>query len=193
MKEIRYPEYVKLKSPKGTQIVVHVFDFSALRSENPHATLSKVMLRVYKDANSTNQCSYATLQHKVVCKPNSGQEVEIVGHKLDMSNEKNLIDIDLTETFRELWPIPDKVFEVYVTLILKSECEGGTLAIKLLDWKSTTNLNIRRKTYAEHPVLCMFISNEAVESVARKVPKPKPPIPSETLKFPQDDQSDWQK
>ena len=129
------------------------------------------------------------------CKHSSG-EIEITGRKIDvnMSNGRNWEELDLTETFKSLWPIPHEGYEVYVTVILKSKCEDSNLPIKLLDLKSIKKLRLRRKLYTEQPVMCMYISNEAVEGLARKEPKPIPAVPNdEAFKIPLDDYSNRQK
>lgn len=195
VKEIRHPTHTDVNSPRGTQTLINVFDWGALKNDSvdSHANLTKVILRVYKDSNDTkDDCSKATLQAKVFCKHSSG-EMEITGRKIavNMSNGRNWEELDLTETLKSLWPIPEGGYEVYVTIILKSECEDNNLPIKLLDLKSIRKLKLRRKFYSEQPVMCIYISNEAVEGVARKPPKPMPPVPGdETFKIPIDDGSD---
>ena len=191
VKEIRHPTHTDVNSPKGTQTLINVFDWVELRKDavDSYANLTKVVLRVYKDASSTEECSKATLQTKVFCKHNSG-EMEITGRKIhvNMSNGRNWEELDLTEPFKSLWPIPEGGHEVYVTVILKSECEDNSLPIKLQDLKSIKKLKLRRKLYVEQPVMCMYISNEAVEGLARKGPKPMSAVPiDETLKIPMDD------
>jgi len=197
VREIRHPIHTVVDSPIGTQTLINVFDWSVLKNDtaDSHANLTKVILRVYKDSNTTDDCSKATLQTKVYCKHNTG-EMEITGRKMDvdMSNGRNWEELDLTETFKSLWPIPDGGYEVYVTVILKSTCEDSSLPIKLLDLKSIKKLRSRRKIYDEQPVMCMYISNEAVEGLARKAPKPMPAVPNdETFKIPLDDYSDRRK
>jgi len=110
--------------------------------------------------------------------------MEFISQKvhIDMSNDQDSIDIDLTQNFKRLWPIPDVVFELYVTVTLKSECKDGNLAIKLLDWKSNKTLKIQRKSYTQHPVLCIYIGNQVIKNKALKS-KPK----DETLTLPTDD------
>jgi len=184
-------------SPIGTQTLINVFDWSVFKNDtaDSNANLTKVILRVYKDSNTTDECSRATLQTKVFCKHSSG-EIEITGRKIDvdMSNGRNWEELDLTETFKSLWPIPHEGYEIYVTVILKSKCEDSNLPIKLLDLKSIKKLRLRRKLYAEQPVMCMYLSNEAVEGLARKEPKPIPAVPNdEAFKIPLDDYSNRQK
>lgn len=84
-----------------------------------------------------------------------------------MSNGRYWEELDLTEQFKSLWPIPYGGNQVYVTITLKSQCEKNKLPIKLYDLKSITKLKSRRKLYANQPVLCLYLNDDTIEKLVR--------------------------
>ena len=101
-KENRFPAVTCVNSPKGTQIMtIMIFKWSELKKDTAdrQANLSKVILRIYKDAATTKEkCSKVTLYAKVFYQYSSGGEIEITGTKIDieLSNGRKWEDLDLT-------------------------------------------------------------------------------------------------
>ena len=182
VKEIQHPYHMDRNSSLGTQTVINVFDLGVLKNDkvDNHSNLTKAILRIYKDSNETDECSKATIQSKLFFK-HANKQAEMTGNKitLNMCNGRNWEEIDLTMPMKSLWPIPEGGYELYIIVIVKSECANKNLPIKLRELKAIKKLKARRKLYAEQPVLCMFISNEAGKRVARNPNKPISSIPSD--------------
>ena len=158
--------------PSDTQTLLYVFDWSVLRGTS-YGKPTKLIMRVYKDQslNSTMvECSKATLQAKVFHKHTAaciGEEmIEVTDIKtaVNMSNGRSWEQLNLTESLKYLWPIKEGCYEVYVNIVLKSQCEDKSLSIKLLDLKSMTKLKLRRKLYAKQPVLSLYINSTRLPS-----------------------------
>lgn len=177
--------------PEGSQVLMNIFNWSSLHNDSfdSHYNLSKVILRLYKDGNFSKDCSRATLQAKVYCKHDTGEsEFTGVSHRIDLSNGRHWEELDLTEQFKSLWPIPYKGNLVYVTLTLKSRCVNNKLPIKLYDLKSISKLKLRRKLYANQPVLCLYLKDDMTEKLARNAAGHVQSIPNdEVLSLQEDD------
>lgn len=190
--EIRHPIHTNVQTPEGSQILINVFDWSSLQNDSfdSHFDLKKVVLRLYKDGNFTKECANATLQAKVYCKHAKGDsEFTGVAQYVNMSNGRYWEELDLTEQFKSIWPIPYGGWQVYVTITLKSQCENK-LPIKLHDLKSITKLKLRRKLYSNQPVLCLYLNNDMIEKLARDSAGHMEPIPDdEVLSVPAGKQS----
>lgn len=168
--EIRHPVHTNVHTPEGSQILINVFDWSSLQNDSSDSRfdLRKAILRLYKDGNFTKECSKATLHAKVFYKHATGNsEFTGVAHHVDLSNGRYWEELDLTEQFKSLWPIPYGGRQVYVTITLKSQCANNRLPIKLYDLKSITKLKLRRKLYDNQPVLCLYLNNDMIEKLAR--------------------------
>ena len=177
-------------TPEGSQILINVFDLSSLQNDSfdSHFNLSKVILRLYKDGNFSKQCSRATLQAEVCYRhANGGSEFIRVIHRIDLSNGRYWEELDLTEQFKSLWPIPSRGNKVYVTLTLKSRCVNNRLPIKLYDLKSISKLILRRKFYANQPVLCLYLKDDMTEKLARNAAGHVQSIPNDEVLSLQDD------
>ena len=178
-------------TPEGSQTLIYIFDWSSLRNDSYDSqfNLSKVILRLYKDGNFSKACSRATLQAKVYCEHATGEsEFTGVSHHINLSNGRHWEELDLTEQFKSLWPIPYKGNQVYVTLTLKSRCANNRLPIKLFDLKSISKLILRRKLYANQPVLCLYLRDDMIEKLARNAAGHVQSIPSdEVLSIQEDD------
>ena len=171
--ETRHPIHANVDNPEGSQILIHLFDWSSLQNDSVDSTfdLKKVVLRLYKDGNFTKECAEATLHAKVFCKHAKGNsEFTGVAQKVNMSNGRYWEQLDLTEQFKLLWPIPKGARQVYVTVTLKSRCENNRLPIKLYDLKSISKLILRRKLYSNQPVLSLYLNNDMIEKIARDSP-----------------------
>ena len=169
--------------------MINIFDWSSLQNDSydSHYNLSKVILRLYKDGNFSKDCSRATLQAKVYCKHDIGESEFIVTHRIDLSNGRHWEELDLTEQFKSLWPIPYKGNLVYVTLTLKSRCVNNRLPIKFYDLKSISKLKLRRKLYAKQPVLCLYLKDDATEKLARNAAGHMQSIPNDEVLSLQED------
>ena len=168
--EIRHPKHTDVHTPRGSQILINIFDWSSLRNDtfDSHFNLSKAILRLYKDGNFTKECSNVTLQAKVYCKHATGEsEFTGMAHNIEMSNGRYWEELDLTQQFKSLWPIPYRGNQVYVTLTLKSQCANNNLPIKLYDLKAITKLKLRRKLYENQPILCLYLNDDMTEKLAR--------------------------
>ena len=137
IKEIRNFNHMSTVSSKtGDQVLTNMFDLSMFRlktkTADSHANLNKAVLRVYKDANTTDKCSIATLQTTIFCRYKT---MEITSKKInvDLSNGRNWEELDLTKEFKSSWPKRDVGFKIQVAVTLKSESADNSLPIKLLD------------------------------------------------------------
>lgn len=182
--EIRHPEHIVVHTPEGSQTLVNVFDWSSLQNDSVESRfdLKKVVIRYYKNGNYSKQCSKVTMQVKVFCRHATGDNEFIgVAHSFDISNGRYWEEVDLTEQFKSLWPIPYGGKLVYVTVTLKSQCENNNLPIKLYDLKSISKLKLRRKYYAHQPVLCLYLNNDMIEKLARNGAGHAESIPSDEV------------
>lgn len=169
---------------EGSQKLAYVFDWSSLQNDSfdSRFNLSKVILRLYKYANFTKECSKATLQAKVFCRHATGEsEFTGIAHPVDMSNGRDWEELDLTAQFRLLWPIPDGSKQVYIIITLQSQCENKELPIKLYDLKSISKLKLRRKFYSYQPVLCLYLNDDMTEKLARNGGQHLESIPSDEV------------
>lgn len=180
IREERHPVHAKVNAPEGSQILINVFDWASLQNDSfdSRFDLKKVVLRLYKDGNFTKQCAKATLQSQVFYTHARGKtELTGVVHHVNMSNGRYWEQLDLTEQFKSLWPIPKGGKEVFVTITLKSQCENNRLPIKLYDLKSISKLIYRRKLYSNQPVLSLYLNNDTIEKLARNAAGHLHPIP----------------
>ena len=116
------------------------------------------------------------------CKHATGEtEFTGVAHRINLSNGRDWEELDLTEQFKSLWPIPYRGNLVYVTLTLKSRCVNNRLPIKLYDLKSISKLMLRRKFYAKQPVLCLYLKDDMTEKLARNAAGYVQSIPSDEV------------
>ena len=168
--EIRHPIHTNVHTPEGSQTLINLFDWSSLQNDSVDSSfdLKKVVLRLYKDGDFTKECAEATLNATVSCKHAGGRsQLPRVTQKVNMSNGRYWEQIDLTEQFKKLWPIPKGGKEVHVTVTLKSQCENNKLPIKLYNLKSISKLKLRRKLYSNQPVLSLYLNNDVIEKIAR--------------------------
>jgi len=170
-----------MHTPEGSQKLAYAFNWSSLRN-NSRFNLSKVILRLYKHANFTKECSKATLQAKVFCRHASG-ESEFTGivRPVNMSNNRDWEELDLTAQFRLLWPIPNGSKQVHVIITLQSQCDNNELPIKFYDLKSISKLKLRRKFYSHQPVLCLYLNDDVAEKLARSGGQHVESIPSDEV------------
>lgn len=174
--------HTHVHASKGSQILINVFDWSALQNDSfdSHFNLSKAIVRLYKEKNTTKGCSKATLQAKVYCRHARGEsEFTGITHSIDLSNGRNWEEVDLTEQLKSLWPIPNRGRLVYITITLKSQCAKDNLPIKLYNLKSISKLKQRRKLYSNQPVLCLYLNDDATEKLARNAAPHIQSIPSD--------------
>ena len=147
---------------KESQILNSIFNWSVLKndSEDGLGNITRAILRVYKDANHDykSQCSKATLQSKIAYKHVSDGEIHVAGNKMSiqLANGRNYENIDLTPSFKALWPIPDVEMEVQVSVILKSDCPDGHLPIKIIN---IDKLTLQR--YKHQPILILKIATSS--------------------------------
>ena len=183
--EIRNPKHTDVHNPRGSQILINVFDWSSLRNDtfDSHFNLSKAILRLYKDGNFTKGCSNVTLQAKVYCEHATGaSEFTGMAYNIEMANGKYWEELDLTQQFKSLWPIPYRGDQVYVTVTLKSQCANNNLPIKLYDLKAISKLKLRRRLYDNQPVLCLYLKDDMTEKLARNAAAGHvQPIPSDEV------------